>query len=394
MTMSMEQILKVLILTPTEDGMGAPAMFWGPPGVGKTKIIRAVCKKLGLPIKVLSPGLQGEGAFGVTPVPVGEGAEMRIHYPRPGWTEEFEDIGCGVVFVDEITTAPPAMQPPLLGLIQERRVGDHYLGERVRVYGAGNPPAQAAGGWDLAPPVANRMGHFDWAGPSQADWSDYMLAKGGQAGGKATGGSTADLEAMEKRITDHWAGAYAKQVGLVSAFTAKRTELLYKMPKEGDAQGSRAWPSHRSWDLATNVLTTAAMLQVPEEVTQALLAGFVGEGAATEFVAYSIDNDLPDPEALLDGKVQWRHDPARLDRSMAVFSACAALVAPEKADKRDPRASALWLLLAGAINEVDVCVPAARTLAKAKLGTVKGSTPMLTKLRPVLDAAGINPNDP
>lgn len=388
----LDTLFKVLVLTPTDDGQGAPAMFWGPPGVGKTKKIKRACAELGMPLIVLSPGLQGEGAFGVTPVPHGEGKGMRIGYPAPDWVELFEDAGdVGLVFVDEITTAPPAMQPPLLGLIQERRVGNHYLGSRVRVLGAGNPPAQAAAGYDLAPPVANRMGHFDWTAPSQAEWSDYMLAK---SGGKKIDApkALAELEATEKRIADAWAGPYAKAQGLITSFLARRPALLHAMPNAGDPAGSRAWPSHRTWDLTTNVVTTAEILGCSEVEIDALVAGFVGQSAATEFVAFKATADLPDPEALLDGKVRWEHDPDRLDRSMAVLSACAALVAPEQAKDRAKRAEALWTLLGTCMNGAfDCAVPAARVLARAKLGGVKTAMPVLVKLRPVLDAAGIKP---
>lgn len=391
----MDSLLKILVLTPTDDGMGAPAMFWGPPGVGKTKKIKRACAEMGMPLVVLSPGLMGEGAFGVTPVPFGAGKEMRIHYPAPEWVDLFEDAGdVGLVFVDEITTAPPSMQPPLLGLIQERRVGNHYLGERVRVLGAGNPPAQAAGGWDLAPPVANRMGHFDWAQPTQSEWSDYMMARAG-AVQAAPPKPVDDLKTLEQRVLDAWAGPYAKAQGLVTSFTSRRPGLLHMMPAEGDPNASRAWPSHRSWDLATNVITTAEILGASEVEIDALVAGFVGNAAATEFVAFKASADLPDPEALLDGRVQWKHDPDRLDRTMAVLSACAALVAPKTAKDRTKRADALWALISTTTaGPIDCAVPAARVLAKADLGGLKNAMPVLVKMRPVMDAAGIRPGGP
>ena len=49
-------------------------------------------------------------------------------------------------------------------------------------------------------------------------------------------------------------------------------------------------------------------------------------GAALEFATYRSSMDLPDPEKLLDGQIQWAHDKQRLDVSYAVFSTCSALV--------------------------------------------------------------------
>jgi MoxR-like ATPase len=89
----------------------------------------------------------GEGAFGVIPVPDKSGV---IKYPPPEWTLAHDEAG-GVVFIDEMSSTPPALQPPLLGLLFARRIGGKTLSARTRVIGAANPPEVAAGGFDLAP---------------------------------------------------------------------------------------------------------------------------------------------------------------------------------------------------------------------------------------------------
>src|SRR5205823_11964182 len=61
-----------------------------------------------------------------------------------------------------ISTAPPAVQAAMLRIVLERVVGDLELPPGVRVVAAANPPEQAADGWDLAPPLANRLVHLDW----------------------------------------------------------------------------------------------------------------------------------------------------------------------------------------------------------------------------------------
>jgi len=394
-TESLATILKVLVLTPTDDGMGAPAMFWGPPGVGKTAMLKTFARSVGVPLIVLSPGLDGEGAFGVTPVPVGEKKNMRITYPQPNWTDTLEDADDeGIVFIDEITTAGPQMQAPLLGLLQQRMVGRHFLGDRVRVLAAGNPPEQAAGGWDLAAPVANRMGHFEWPAPTQAAWADYMLAKKvhrpGDVKGYGAPPAGQSLRDLEKLVFDGWEREYPRTAGLVTTFTNRRPALLHAMPETGNANASRAWPSHRSWDLAARVMTTAGILGIDEVATDLLIAGFVGSAVSTEFVAFRSSTDLPNPEDVLTGAVQFNHDPHRLDRTMAVLASCASLVAPEDAKDRDVRAAVLWNLMGTVLGTaMDTAVPAARMLSKAKLGQLKAATPVLVKLRPVLDAAGI-----
>jgi len=46
--------------------------------------------------------------------------------------------------------------------VLERVVGDVTLPEDVSVIAAANPPEQAAGGWDLSAPLANRFCHLEW----------------------------------------------------------------------------------------------------------------------------------------------------------------------------------------------------------------------------------------
>ncbi len=118
-------ILRLCLTTP---GALTPVIV-GPPGIGKSQRV----KKLGAELfgdgmtEVLSPGERGEGAFGVVPVPNGDGY---LHYPAPDWVKRFAESGRGLVFVDEINTAPPALQPALLGLILDGRIGGCQLPAR------------------------------------------------------------------------------------------------------------------------------------------------------------------------------------------------------------------------------------------------------------------------
>ena len=399
------KLFEVLICTPTDHGMGAPAMFWGPPGPGKTFVLTALAAEYGMPCQVLSPGLMGDGAFGVVPVPVGTGAATRLMYPAPHWADTFDDHGAGLVFVDEITTAAPALQPPLLGLMQQRRVGDHYLGKGVRVLGAGNPPEQAAAGYDLPLPLANRMGHFDWPAVDTTQWGEFLSTRTPYAvlaGAKKNGHATAplhDLAALERRVAAGWESAWAKASGLTATFHARRDGFLLKMPQANDPAASRAWPSPRTWELATACEATAMILGADENTVDTLTAGFVGHGAAIERAAFRNAVDLPDPEdALFNGA--WKHTPSRLDRSMAVLSSCATYAIsplngnPTEEDKKTAkrRGEACWKLIETVSDALDICVPAAKMLVdKALVITESGagaSKVPLERMRRVLQAAG------
>ena len=259
-------ILEAAMFTPMGDGTwGLPLMLWGDPGVSKSATILALGRRWRLPIEELCPGERGEGQFGVVPVPSGTNGEAVLSYPPPEWVRNLrtEHGECGIVFLDEITTAPPALQPALLGLIQRRRIGAHAFGPRVRVLGAANPSGQAAGGWDLAPPVANRLGHMDWGSPDAEAWGAWLI--GGQEDEAAH-----DPLAREAEVWGQWPAAWAGARGIVSGFIRRRPELLHKMPPDGDPAQSRAWPSPRTGEyaaraLAAELLGVRGPLQIPLE---------------------------------------------------------------------------------------------------------------------------------
>ncbi len=392
---AMDRLLEVLCFTPTDFGWGSPGMFWGLPGVAKTYKVRQFAQRFNAPLQVLSPAQMGEGAFGVTGMPFGAGKNMRIGYPAPLWTQQFvdEEDGpiAGIVFIDEISSTPPALHGPLLALLQEKRIGDHYLGDHVRIIAAGNPPDVAASGWDLPAPVANRMPHYDWQAPSQAQWAAYMMGKFNSDGTKTQREEKQSFATTEKLVRDGWANAYPRIVGLTTAFTKANAQCFYAMPKVDDPAASKAWPSLRTWDGAVCAMTTATILGRTEAELIALLAGYVGHGAAIEFATYRLRVDLPDPEDLLDGKIAFTHDPNRIDRSMAVLSSCAALVAPQGAKDRERRANALWKLIETSLSvAMDLGVPAAQILCSPNVGLMaldNAKRPLIT-LRPVIQAAG------
>lgn len=378
------KILHAALFCPNPEGtLGLPILLWGPPGSGKTTAINGAAKRYSMAYERLSPAERGEGQFGVCPVPMPDGT---LHYPPPSWSKKFEQGG--IIFVDEINLAMPAIQAPLLGLVQLRTIGSHTFGPRTRILAAANEVADAAGGWDLAPALANRFGHFDWEGMSPADWTVGLI--GGFENSEA---QTVDAETEERRVAAAWPLAIAQARGLVAGFIKARPELLRKQPQKASKQASRAFPTPRSVEYAVHALASSRVHNLSEIDTDTFLAGFVGQGWVGEFATYRAHVDLPDVEQLLDGKIPWKHDERRLDRTMAVLSSCAALVVPKDAAKRDDRAKALWTII-GEISKdaADVVMPAARAMRNANpplIGTKAGSTKTLASLLPMFQAAGV-----
>jgi hypothetical protein len=217
-------ILRAALFTPGPNDMwGLPILLWGLPGVAKTAVLRQLAVEYDLPIEVLSPACRGEGAFGVTPVP----ANGRMTYPRPDWTDRFEEAGRGIVFVDEINLAATHYAGALLGLLADRVLGSYQLPRGVRIVAAANPIdiAAASGGWDLSAPAANRVGHIDWRCPDVQVWVDWLVGSSATAGKKT---SVVELEAL---VSKAWPAAWGQARGIVSGFLASNSTKLHIMPR-------------------------------------------------------------------------------------------------------------------------------------------------------------------
>jgi hypothetical protein len=373
----------------SEEAWGLPLLFHGPPGSTKTSTMRGTARKnvVGgrpIPFEGMKPGARGEGGFGVTPVPKRlEGGEVVLDFPPPAYLVQKFAGGVGLLLVDELNTAPPALQPPLLGLVQERELGVHFFGARVRIFGATNTVDEAAGGWDLAPAVANRLGHIDWPDPTIEEWTSWLLN-----GARASEDSHVDVEAEEKRVLHAWNnGAWATACGMIAGFMRRQPELFRQQPASTDPRASRAWASPRSWEYATRAYAASIVHGLDKRDTQTLVCAFVGEGPGAAFTNWMKQQDLPDPAEFLDGKVSFEHSVKRLDRTQALLSACAALLVPETCTRRKERAAALWKFL-GTITDdaADLGAPIVHTLWQAKLVTMKESRPVLASMEAVVNA--------
>lgn len=375
-----QALIRAILFTPSPEGFwGSPVLLEGEPGTGKTHAIAAVTRAVGLHYRRISPGECGEGQFGVVPVPATDGY---LHYPPPHWVREF-DSG-GVLFVDELNTAPPALQAPLLGLVQLRAIGGTVLGPRTRVLGACNSTDDAAGGWDLAPALANRFCHLTFDGLPADQWVTGLL-----------GGFASDADALtpvaatdeEARVMAAWPDAIAHARGMVAGFVTARPDLLHKRP-DVQAANTRAWPSRRTWDYVVHALAGARVHALSAIDAHEWVCGFVGVGTAREFFSWLRLADMPPAADVLDGRTQFQIDSRRIDRTLAFFASGAALVVPSDAVNRQARAAVLWQYISCALDSgaPDAALPAMRALVRAKLF---GDKAVFAKVFPFLKAAGI-----
>jgi MoxR-like ATPase len=204
-------------------------------------------------------------------LPVPEGGIARWYPP-----EFLPRAGKGVLFLDELNLAAPAVQGVAQQLILDRRVGSYRLPEGWLVWAAGNRKEDRAAVYDMPGPLANRFVHLE-VGPDLPSFLGYA----------------ARTDLAEKVI----------------AFLSFRGDLLHKVDPHRPA-----WPSPRTWEMAGQL----HLAGLP-------LSGAVGEGPAAEFQSFlEIYDSLPDLEAILQGEGAKLKLPSEPSKRYAVAVGLAA----------------------------------------------------------------------
>lgn len=395
------RILHAALFCPLPGGgWGLPILLESPPGKAKTAIVTQYAARLGVPFMRLSPGLHGEGAFGVVPVPDGR----YLRFPSHEWTIPFFEAGRGVVLVDEVTTADRALQPPMLALLDSKAIGGATLPPGVRVLGACNAPDDAANGNDLAPALANRFGWLRWETTAE-DHVAYRLARVAAVRASATnGGKIApmvgepiDCAAEEARVLAAWPDAYEWASGLQVGFLGAHPEHLYSKPVATDPSASRAWTSDRTWDLAVHWLAASRVHGLTDGERDEGIAAFLGAVMAEAWGGY-LDGSAQNPPAadVLDGRIAWSPDKSKVDAASAMLASCVTMLADPKAPKRVDRGVMLWRLIDAMDSTCrDAVLPIVVAMMAAKLHAadpklLAASKRVLASLKDILAIAQAN----
>ncbi len=324
-----------------------PVLLWGAPGTGKSSVVRDLASVMDWPCEVVIASIREPSDFAGLPIVVDGG----VRFAPPTWATALAEAGRGLLFLDEISTAPPAVQAALLRVVLERTVGDLRLPSDVVVVAAANPPDQAADGWDLSAPLANRFCHLDWTTDAAA------VAEGFTAGFPKP--TVPDLGSLDDRAR---AGARTRARAEIATFLALRPGSVVAPPTDRATAG-RAWPSPRTWEMAAELLAMTRLIDIEAPVRTALVCGCVGQGAGIEFLSWRAELDLPDPETILADPDGFEL-PGRGDRAYAVLTSVAAAVA---ADSTVERWAAGWRVMGRAGEQIpDIAALAARVLVSCR----------------------------
>tara|TARA_R100000808_G_C2155439_1_gene167905 strand:+ start:1343 stop:2494 length:1152 start_codon:yes stop_codon:yes gene_type:complete len=282
---------------------------------------------------------------------------------------ESAESGGALLYLDEYSCTPPAVQAATLKIVGERKCGDLQLPENLSIAASANPADQAAGGWDLAPPAANRWCHLDFS-LNVDEWCDGML----------TGFPDPEVSKLPKG----WEDLIPSKRVLVSSYIKRfGAEKLLNCP-EDEASAGRAWPSPRSWFACARLLAAAEAIDADGAVVLRLVRGMVGD-PATSFMTFIENLDLPDPELLLADPSMYEH-PTRGDKAHVVLNSVVAAVLRKPTAKRWLAASEICRSASLQGGHDIACIPAMHLLKNQVSGVEIPDS--FIELFPTMEAAG------
>lgn len=200
-----------------------PVLLWGEPGIGKTAALTQLAAALDLPLTTVIASVHEPSDFSGLPIVGDDPAEQGVPMAPPDWAVRLVRAGRGLLFLDELSTAPPAVQAALLRLVLERRIGALQLPPGVRIVAAANPRASAADGWELSPPLANRFVHLQWT-------HDHEVVVRGLGG-------TWPRATLPQLRPDGLSDAVAFARRAVCGLLAARPGLVHQLPKDESRRG-------------------------------------------------------------------------------------------------------------------------------------------------------------
>ena len=279
------EALLIALATPAQKGIsGIPVLLWGKPGVGKSSFVEGLDAP-DFPVTTLIASIHDPTDFSGLPIL----EEGKVRYATPQWVDSFDETGSGLLFLDELSTAPPSVQSALLRVVFERRVGFHELPAGVRIVAAANPPDLMVGGWELSPPLRNRFLHLNW--DIGTDLYINSLLSGWNEGTLLTVDPAAHAEKLDQ------------VKARLAAFLRVQPNFLHASPEDNPY----GFASPRSWDFVAALFAAAELLGYDIQDVDSgsvwldLAAGCLGEGIAIALLEYLRNLRLPDPKKLLSG---------------------------------------------------------------------------------------------
>ena len=262
-----------------------PVFVWGSPGIGKSSIIKQIAQDKGLEfvdlrLSLLDPtDLKG--------IPFFDQENNQAVWASPNFLPN-NPQSKGILFLDEINTAPPSVQASAYQLVLDRKVGDYELPKGWSIVAAGNNESDRGVVYRMPPPLANRFVHLNME-VSFEDWKGWAYDSGIDAS--------------------------------IIAFLHYDSSKLFNFDP---SKNQKSFPTPRSWEYVDKILKSG----VEPLLLMDIISGAVGNESATAFMSFrKVMNRLPDIDKLLnDEDVEVEHD------SQVIFALIAGIISNIKAN--------------------------------------------------------------
>jgi AAA domain (dynein-related subfamily) len=336
-----------------------PVLLWGDPGSGKTSVVESA-KDLGWHVETLIISHYEPSDFAGLPML----RDGQVVLAPPSWAKRLADLDSpSIAFFDEFSTASPALQAAALRPLTHYQVGDLQLPDTVSFVAAANPADVAAAGWELAPPTASRFVHLDWGLPLDV-YSECLVS-----------GVWPSLPVGP--LPPNYELQLGEQRALIAGFLQRRSSQLSAIPIDAVDRG-RAFPTPRTWDYAGRLAAYAHGIGASQQIITLLVSGCVGDAVAHEFLRYSREVDLPDPEDVLTGKFSFHG--CRADRAFVILQFVLAAVLRKNTAERWGQAIDACACVAVDLDTPDPAVPIVRALMRGGVRPAKASLPPSIKV--------------
>ena len=243
----------------------------GPTGIGKSQIVQQYATLHDLELRdIRASQLDPVDARGI-PVPVPE-TKTTSWYPP----DFLPQNGNGIIFLDELNRANQDTQSALYQLILEGRIGDYYLPKGFDIIAAGNDETDGCMVQPMSRALKNRFIHLKME-VNYTDWHTW---------------------AIRKNIQEHVIAFMRFRPTALDEATEATKDSSGKHQERIRNANSFATP--RSWEFASDLLAQAFKQGRKIRDCFGLMSGTIGEGMASEFVAYcDIYLELPDLDVLI-----------------------------------------------------------------------------------------------
>lgn len=265
--------LRILINT------NMPLFIHGSPGIGKSYIVNDIAKEYDYEIRDVR--LSQLDAVDLRGIPSIENSQTVWMAPIFLPTDEHSK---GILFLDELNSAPASVQAAIYQLILDRKIGEYTLPKEWRIVCAGNKIDDKGIVFRLPSPLVNRMVHI----------------------------------VLEARYDDFKQWAIKNKLhSYVIGFLGFRPDLL-SVPISANHETNPAFCTPRSWNMLSNILHNSSDINKISPI----IYGTVGYAAGIEFSSFvKIYEDLPNVESILNGiETKIPSEPS------ALYALCSAII--------------------------------------------------------------------